>query len=114
MADNPGFRDFVSTLNPGYGEVMPKATSFARRAIKIWKVAVPMLAAVFALHCLWMALSEDGWTAPGGVGGFSGVVGNWIGDDWVMHTSLLACRHMRGLVVFFLLSFQLHPSAQVV
>jgi hypothetical protein len=31
-----------------------------------------------------------------GVGSFSGLVGNWIDSDWVMHTSLLACRQMTG------------------
>jgi hypothetical protein len=94
--NNPGFRNMVSTLNPAYGAQMPKVDAFKLRAMKTWKAAVPLLCAMFLLGCTWMALSEDGWSAPGGGGSFSGLVGHWIDSDWVLHTTLLACRQMTG------------------
>ena len=75
---------------------MPKADAVARSAIRVWKPAILLLVAFFALSVSAMALTEDGWTAPGGVGSFSGVVGHWIDSDWVMRCSLLACRALAG------------------
>jgi hypothetical protein len=114
MVDGPGFKDFVKVVNPSYAKHMPGSGAFTQRAVRVWKAAIPLLAMVFLLACTWMAVSEDGWTAPGGtplfsslslssfsllflgVGSFSGLVGNWIGPDWEMNTSLLGCRRMKG------------------